>query len=177
KTSDELGRMSVALNQAVGTLQKNIAEVHEGTERERKQAEELRGKVEKILDVVSAAGRGDLTREITIKGGDAVGQMGEGLTKFFGTLRGNVSAITEMAQTLASSSRELTAVSQQMASNAEETATQANVASAAAEQVSSNVNTVATAAEEMGASIREIAKSSHEAAKVATTAVRVAGST
>jgi methyl-accepting chemotaxis protein len=170
KSTDELGRMSVALNTAVDTLQKNI-------ERERTQADELRAKVESILEVVSAAGRGDLTRDMTIKGADAVGQMGEGLGKFFGTLRGNVGTIAQMAQTLASASRELTAVSQQMASNAEETAAQANVASAAAEQVSTNVGTVSTAAEEMGASIREIAKSAHEAAKVATTAVRVADST
>jgi methyl-accepting chemotaxis protein len=151
--------------------------VQEATERERKQAEELRAKVASILEVVNAASRGDLTQEMQIKGTDAVGQMGEGLAKFFGNLRGNVGSIAQMAQTLASSSRELTAVSQQMASNAEETATQANVASAAAEQVSTNVNTVSAAAEEMGASIREIAKSAHEAAKVATTAVRVAEST
>jgi methyl-accepting chemotaxis protein len=170
KSTDELGRMSVALNTAVDTLQKNI-------EHDRNQTEELRTKVESILAVVNAASRGDLTREMPIKGADAVGQMGEGLAGFFGNLRGNVGNIAEMAQTLASSSRELTAVSQQMASNAEETAAQANVASAAAEQVSSNVNTVSTAAEEMGASIREIAKSAHEAAKVATTAVRVADST
>jgi methyl-accepting chemotaxis protein len=151
--------------------------VQEASERERRQAEELRAKVESILDVVNAASRGDLTRDVQTRGSDAVGQMGEGLAKFFGSLRASVGNIAEMAQTLASSSRELTAVSQQMASNAEETAAQANVASAAAEQVSSNVNTVATAAEEMGASIREIAKSAHEAARVATTAVRVADST
>ena len=151
--------------------------VQEANERERRQADDLRAKVESILDVVNAASRGDLTREVQIKGTDAAGQMADGLAKFIGTLRGNVGDIAEMAQTLASSSRELTAVSQQMAANAEETAAQANVASAAAEQVSTNVNTVSTAAEEMGASIREIAKSAHDAAKVATTAVRVAEST
>jgi methyl-accepting chemotaxis protein len=151
--------------------------VQEASERERKQAEDLQAKVESILEVVNAAGRGDLTRNVTIKGSDAVGQMGDGLDRFFGNLRRSVGNISEMAQTLASASRELTAVSQQMASNAEETAAQANVASAAAEEVSSNVNTVSTAAEEMGASIREIAKSAHEAARVATSAVRVAEST
>jgi methyl-accepting chemotaxis protein len=176
-STDELGRMSVALNSAVNALQKNLNEIHEGNERERKQAEALHAKVESILEVVNAASQGDLTRDMKTRGADAVGQMGEGLAKFFGNLRGNVGNIAQMAQTLASSSRELTAVSQQMASNAEETAAQANVASAAAEQVSSNVTTVSTAAEEMGASIREIAKSAHEAAKVATTAVRVAETT
>jgi methyl-accepting chemotaxis protein len=85
--------------------------------------------------------------------------------------------VAENAAALATASGELTAVSQQMAANAEETAAQAGVASAAAEQVSRNVTTVAAGAEEMGASIKEIAKNSHEAAKVATAAVKVAEKT
>jgi len=151
--------------------------IQEAGERERRQADELQTKVEGILDVVNSASRGDLTREIQVKGTDSIGQMGEGLSKFLANLRHSVSSISEMAQTLASSSRQLTAVSQQMASNAEETAAQANVASAAAEQVSKNVTTVATGAEEMGASIREIAKNTNEAARVATSAVSVAEKT
>jgi methyl-accepting chemotaxis protein len=151
--------------------------IQEGAERERKHAEELKAKVESILDVVNAASRGDLTRAVPVKGADSIGQMGEGLDTFFTNLRGNVSSIAQMAQSLASASRELTAVSQQMSSNAEETAAQANVASAAAEQVSKNVTTVSTGAEEMGASIKEIAKNAHEAAKVATAAVKVAEKT
>jgi methyl-accepting chemotaxis protein len=152
-------------------------QVKEANERERRQAEEFRSKVESILSVVNAASRGDLTREMTVQGPDLVGQMGEGLSKFFANLRGNVTNISHTAQALAGASRELTAVSQQMAANAEETATQANVASAAAEQVSKNVSTVATGAEEMGVSIKEIAKNANEAAKVATSAVKVAEKT
>ncbi|MCI0699859.1 MAG: methyl-accepting chemotaxis protein [Planctomycetia bacterium] len=148
--------------------------IQEANERERRQAEDLRTKVESILEVVTAATRGDLTHEVSVKGSDSIGQMGEGLSRFFANLRGNVSNMAQTAQALASASRELTAVSQQMSANAEETATQANVASAAATQVSQNVATVATGTEEMGASIKEIAKNANEAAKVATAAVKVA---
>ena len=81
------------------------------------------------------------------------------------------------AITLGAASEKLSEVSQLMSANAEETAVQSNVASAAAEQVSTNVAMVATAAEEMGASIKEIAKSANQAAKVATTAVKVAQTT
>ncbi len=151
--------------------------IEAGNERERQQTQALKEKVEAMLDVVNAASQGDLTREITIKGSDDIGQMGEGLAKFFSKLRRNISGIAQTAQTLASASQELTAVSQQMAATAEETATQANVASAAAEQVSKNVGTVSVGAEEMGASIKEIAKSAHEAAHVATSAVKVAEKT
>jgi methyl-accepting chemotaxis protein len=155
----------------------NDRKIKDAAERERRQAEELRVHVDSMLEVVNAAGRGDLTRELTVKGADSVGQMAEGLAKFFADLRGNVGTIAKTAQALASSSQELTAVSQQMAANAEETAAQANVTSAAAEQVGKNVTTVSTSTEEMGASIREIAKSANEAAKVATSAVRVAEKT
>jgi methyl-accepting chemotaxis protein len=155
----------------------NERKIKDAAERERQQAEELRVKVESILEVVNAASRGDLTREMTVAGTDAVGQMSDGLCKFFANLRGSVAKIAQTAQVLASSSQELTSVSQQMAANAEETATQANVASAAAEQVSKNVATVSTGTEEMGASIKEIAKSANEAAKVATSAVKVADKT
>jgi methyl-accepting chemotaxis protein len=148
--------------------------INDATERERQQADDLRNKVESILEVVNAASEGDLTRDMTVRGKDAVGQMGEGLAQFFTNLRTSVTNIAQMAQTLASASRELTAVSQQMAANAEETAAQANVASAAAEQVSTNVTTVSTGAEEMGASIKEIAKNANDAARVATSAVKVA---
>src|SRR5262245_25000627 len=87
------------------------------------------------------------------------------------------SALEGTVHTLASSALELTAVSQQMAANSEETAAQAGVVSAAAEQVSCNVGTVASAAEEMGASIKEIARNTNEAARVATSAVKVAEKT
>jgi hypothetical protein len=61
-----------------------------GVERERVAAQELGQKVDSILAVVAAAGEGDLTREIEVQGGDAVGQMGEGLAKFFSDLRHSI---------------------------------------------------------------------------------------
>lgn len=149
----------------------------ESAEREQRQAEELRAKVDSMLEVVSSAADGDLTQEITVSGEDAIGQMGEALGRFFGDLRSSVGAITQNAQALGSSAEELTSVSQKMSSNAEETFTQANVVSAAAEQVSKNVQTVATGTEEMGASIKEIAQNASEAAKVASSAVSVAADT
>jgi methyl-accepting chemotaxis protein len=151
--------------------------VTEGIERERHQAEELHTKVKDILEVVNAASRGDLTRELSVQGTDAVGQMSAGLATFLSNLRGSVGKISQTAQTLASASQQLTNVSQQMAATAEETAVQANVASTAAEQVSNNVNTVSAGTEEMGASIREIAKNANDAARVATSAVKVAEKT
>src|SRR5207249_731666 len=76
--------------------------IKEAAERERQTAGELRAKVEIVLAVVNAASQGDLTRQMTVQGADAVGQMGDGLAKFFANLRGSVSKIAETAQVLAS---------------------------------------------------------------------------
>jgi methyl-accepting chemotaxis protein len=152
-------------------------QIKEAGERERAQADELRTKVDSILAVVNAATEGDLTREVTIEGEDAIGQMGVGLGQFFQELRATVGSIAGNASSLGGSAEELTAVSSEMSANAEETAVQANVVSAAAEQVSKNVQTVATGVEEMSASIREIAGNATQAAKVAQEAVKVAENT
>jgi methyl-accepting chemotaxis protein len=140
-------------------------------------AEELRRKVDAMLVAVSAASKGDLTREITISGEDAIGQMGAGLSQLLGNLRSSIGKIGQTAATLSESSGELSKLSQQMSANAEETSSQANVVSAAGEQVNRNLQTVATGSEEMSVSIKEIAKNATEAAKVATEAVKAAQAT
>jgi methyl-accepting chemotaxis protein len=155
---------------------KTKLEVAQMAERERLAAEDLKRRIDSILVVVNAAGKGDLTQTIEVRGNDAVGQMGEGLADFFQSLRQSILQILQNSQAVGASSEELTAISQQLAGNAEETSTQANVVSAASEQVSKNVSVVATGSEEMLASIREIAKSSNESARVARNAVTVAES-
>jgi len=150
------------------------AEVARGEQREKSAAEELKQKVDSILTVVAAAAAGDLTQEVPVRGSDAIGQMGEGLAKFFADLRRSIGNIGDSAANLASASEELTTVSHQMSANAEQTSAQTKLVSSATAQVSQNLQTVATGAEEMGASIKEIAKNASEAAKVATSAVRVA---
>jgi methyl-accepting chemotaxis protein len=149
-------------------------EVLERQEKERKTAQELQDKVDNMLEVVKSAAEGDLTREISVNGADAIGQMGQGLKNFLENLRKNISQIATTAKTLATSSESMTAVSQEMAGTAEETSAQANVVSAASQEISRNVQTVATGAEEMGASIKEIAENANEAARIAASAVKVA---
>ena len=140
-------------------------------------AADLRRKVAETLKIVSVAAQGDLTQEITVKGQDEIGQIGEGLDLFFRNLRASISKMMEGSQSVGSAAEELNAISQQMAGNAEETATQAVVVSGASEQVSQNVAVVAASSEEMLASIREISKSANEAARVVRNAVGVAETT
>lgn len=113
---DALRNVGRMVSQAIGKV---VAQ-----EREREAAEALRRNVDLILDMVNAAA-GDLTREVTGKGDDAIGQMGESLDKFFSDLRRPVGAIAQNATTVSSASEQLTGVSEQMGANAAETSAQA----------------------------------------------------
>ena len=171
---DELGQLAQALNKTTEELKATKVADAERASRERAETEALQGKVDALLENVRRVAQGDLTVAIAVKGSDAVGQLGEGLESLVRELNGNMAAIARNAQGLAASSEELSATARQMAANSEQTSEQAGSASAGAEQVSKNVQTVATGAEEMTSSIQEIAKNAHEAAKVSTSAVRVA---
>ena len=196
KSNDEVGRLSQSSNQLVGNLQVFIAQTENvlsgntkniehnlhgdfktSLESITKLAEKDRSQLENILEVVEAAAQGDLTREISVSGEDALGKVGEGLSKLFGDLRESVRAINENALVLAGSSEQMTAVSQKMASTAEETSAQAGAVSSASEEVSKSVEIVATSSEEMNSSIREIARNVNEAANVTSKAVTMAENT
>ncbi len=140
---------------------------------QKKQELNLVNKVELILEIVNAAAKGDLTKEITVSGSEPIDLVCDALKKFFGQLRENITSISKSSEALASSAEELTAIGQQMAGTAEETSAQSNLVSTAAEQVSQNIQTVAAGAEQLDASIQEIAKNAVDAARVATQAVSV----
>jgi methyl-accepting chemotaxis protein len=151
--------------------------VKEQHERERQAAQELKEKVDSMLSVVTAAAAGDLTQEVTVRGTDAIGQMGEGLEKLISDLRSRIQSISHTSMSLTSAAEELSATSQQITANSEETTAQARTVADAGTQVNTNLQTVSSGAEEMNATIGEIAKNATEAAKVAADAVAAAEST
>jgi len=174
EAQDEIGQLASEMNKMTVDLKTAQDNERAKVERDQRESQELQAKVDVLLKVVQEVGAGDLTQEVSVKGADAIGQLGEGFERLIDSLNENMTAISRNAQTLASSSDELTSSSQSMAANSEETSAQAGTVSAAAEQVSKNVQTVAAGAEEMTASIKEIAKNAHEATRVATSAVKVA---
>ena len=146
-------------------------------ERDRRQNQELKTKVDAMLEVVNAAADGDLTRPITVTGDDQIGHMAQQLDQFLAQLRNNLTNIARSAQTLNTSSNDLDSGNQNMRAIADESARQAEVVSAAAEEVSSNVDTVAAATEQMTASVKGIAHNASEASRVAAEAVNLADQT
>ncbi|TNM44222.1 hypothetical protein FHP29_05835 [Nocardioides albidus] len=163
---DALRNIGRLVSQAIARVNREVSE--------REAAAVLAGKVTQILDVVSAAAEGDLTRELAIDGDDAVGQVAEGLRRLMSTLRSSMGNISGAAETLGAAATQLTSLAEGMGEGASTTSDRAASASSASVQVSASIQTVATAAEEMTASIREIAKNATEAATVATDAVTVA---
>ncbi len=155
-------------------IEEKANQEREQAEKDQKQAQELQSKVNSILEVVSSAAEGNLTSEVTVSGTDAIGQLGEGLKKFFTGLRTDIGNIGRNAESVSAAAEELTATSTTMSANAEETSAQAGVVAAASEEVGKNVQTVATGSEEMTASISEISNNATQAASVSNEAVEIA---
>ena len=103
---DELGLVALEFNRMAQSIE-------DGQAKELATTNELRAKVDALLDVVSKGARGDLTGTITIRGDDAIGRLGEGLATMFGNLRSllnNVQRagiqVTTSATQIAASARE-----------------------------------------------------------------------
>ncbi|PQO95939.1 chemotaxis protein, partial [Massilia phosphatilytica] len=77
---DELGQVALEFNRMAQAIEDSQA-------KELATTNELRAKVDALLDVVSRAARGDLTGTVAIRGEDAIGRLGEGLATMFGDLR------------------------------------------------------------------------------------------
>lgn len=91
---DELGRLCVAMNQAVIASDNMLVQVREASDREqesqRKQAEEkkleaevLQMKVNDMLTCLHAVAKQDYAKRISFSGKDSIGQLGEQLQAFF----------------------------------------------------------------------------------------------
>src|SRR5262249_2831940 len=70
-------------------------QLKDNADRERHEAAELSAKVDAMLAVVKAAAAGDLTQEISVRGADAIGQMGQGLDQFLADLRTSIARIAQ----------------------------------------------------------------------------------
>ena len=133
------------------------------------------------MEFAEALAGGDLTRSITVKQQDEVGQLAGALNRMSANLRQMFGEIRDSAAGMASAATELAATATQLAGGAEETTAQSTSVAAAAEemsanmtrmaaageQMSTNVKTVASAVDEMTASIGEVARNAEQAASVA----------
>ncbi len=142
---DEIGRLSVAINKAVGAAgdalegvkqaaerekvaaERENAIKHEQMEKERHYAELLRNKVDHLLDVVRSAAHGDLTKSVRVEGNEAIDELAGGIRQMLTDLAGLISNVTdsavqftEVSRSVAEGSQELAQGSQNQSASVEE---------------------------------------------------------
>lgn len=143
------GDLSVAFKKMTQELiekQKADQKFKEMAEERRVQADDLQKKVDHLLQVVSYAARGDLTRKVLVTGKDAIGQMGSGLIVFFKKLTESISAILQASNILARSATEISGAIQDQAAVTAQQAASVTEISATVEELSSSSSEVAVAA-------------------------------
>lgn len=135
-------------------LQKEEAErERQRAEADRQKAEEIRHKVDELLEVVAAAAEGDLTREVTVNGNEAIDELAAGFKKMLDDLAGIIGQVTESAAQFSEGSRVIAESSQSLAQGAQ---TQ-----------SSGVEQMTASIEELARSVKGVEANSLEADKMA----------
>jgi len=103
---DELGKVTEEFNRMAQTIQDNQANELAATNL-------LKAKVDSLLEVVSKAASGDLTGKVSIGGGDAIGQLGNGLAKMFDNLRALLNNVQKAGIQVTTSATEIAASAKQ----------------------------------------------------------------
>jgi methyl-accepting chemotaxis protein WspA len=104
--NDELGKVAVEFNRMAQAIQDSQA-------KELATTNELRGKVDSLLGVVSKAASGDLTGEVAISGSDAIGRLGDGLKTMFVNLRRLLNDVQKAGIQVTTSATEIAASAKQ----------------------------------------------------------------
>lgn len=171
---DEIGRMAVALNQAVAASQRSLENIRTAAERERLRAASVEERVKRVLRGVAAAGEGNLDAEVACSGDDEIAQLGAGVGDLLAQLRSDIAEIAGAALALASSSEELTAISRELVHQSRSTSQAAEAANTLSVQIAQRMENVSSSSRDIGQSTLAISKSAGEARRAALQADEVA---
>lgn len=103
---DELGQVATEFNRMAQSIEDN-------QRRELETSNELKRKVDSLLEVVVRAEAGDLTGNITVTGDDAIGRLGNGLATMFGNLRTLLYRVQKAGIQVTTSTTEIAAAAKQ----------------------------------------------------------------
>ncbi|MEH0018197.1 MAG: methyl-accepting chemotaxis protein [Desulfobacter sp.] len=132
-----------------------------------------------------AQGEGDLTKRLSVKTRDEIGELSDGFNQFIEKLQDLIREVTDNATTIDNASTGFTQLSACMnagveglsersnsvAGAADSMSTNMTSVAAAMEEASANINMVATASEEMSSTINEIAMNAEKARSITDNAV------
>jgi methyl-accepting chemotaxis protein len=117
-------------------------------ENERKQAAELRRKVDGLLAVVGAAAQGDLTKEVMVEGNEPVDELASGLSKMLIDLSQLIGQVTESTLQFKEGSRVIAESAQTLAHGAQTQSASVEEMTAAVETLTQSFNTVTQSAQD-----------------------------
>jgi len=109
-----------------------------------------------------AEGEGDLTKRLTDKYHDEIGDLRKWFNLFVDKIQEIIADVKKSSEELAGSSDGLATLSDQMKESAEKTSTMAGSVSSASSEMSQNMNSVAAAMEETATNINMVATASEE---------------
>jgi methyl-accepting chemotaxis protein len=118
-----------------------------------------------------------LSKDIPVYGDDALGQVGQGLQRFFGELRKSIRDISGSAEHLSSASNYLMNVYKRISGTAHSSVNQITNVRDIGKNVNVNVNDVADSICQLTESVKNISDNSQSASKVAQEAVGIAHTT
>jgi methyl-accepting chemotaxis protein len=136
------------------------AEQQARAEAERQAAEKLRQKVDHLLEIVAAAAKGDLTREVRVEGKEPVDELAGGIRTMLRELAQIIGQVTEGAAQFTEGSRLIAESSQGMAQGAQTQNASVEEMSASVEQLTRSIESVkenALAADEVAKQTNRLA--------------------
>ena len=131
--------------------------------------------LDESVRVMDAIAGGDLEARVSVSRDDELGRLAVAVNRAVESLGDALARIADNAIAVGNASEELASVSNELQASAKQTSEQMALASGAGEETNTSVRLVASSAQQVGAGIRSVAQNAHEAAGVASTAVRVAG--
>lgn len=117
-------------------------EERQRTEAERQEAEQLRAKVDNLLEVVNAAADGDLTRHVETEGDEAIDELARGIDRMINDLGGIIAQVAENAIQFGEGSRVIAESSQTLAAGAQTQSATVEEMTASIEELTRSIETV-----------------------------------
>jgi len=142
--------------------------------REARDAEQLKSQVQALLASVNDAASGNLDARITVKGDDAIGQLGAALELFLSSLSSNFDRIKHGALELSDAAKSLDDASKELGVDSRQSFEQLKEAAENADRINRGVQHTAVSTEQMNEAIREVSRCASEAVNVGQEAVALA---
>jgi len=107
-------------------------------------------------------GEGDLTKTLTVKSNDEIGELATHFNTFVGTLREMIATISDHVASIGTSAKTLFGSAESISGNARDSKDQASMLAIATEEVSGSLNAISTSAGAMSGSVSTVAAAIEE---------------